>query len=973
MVEPLESVAHPLDRQLERRPADVPNPIDDDRDRALDRIPDREDYRFVEPPRGARDRVPSGLDQRPSDRHDPSRDRADRGLDRVPDREDHRGVEPPRDGGEDVPPDPDDVIDVEEDRRDDDGDDGLNRGPDREDHRFVEPRRPRGDRGPRGLENRDERAHEPIGDAGGGGLDPIPRRDEGREERSREPLGDGRGGVLDPIPRRDEDRDERIHEPVGDGRGGGLNRAPDRFPDLPALLRLREEEDEPSDESGDPGDDEPDRARAHRRVQEPLRGGGGLRPDRHRLLRNVRGDRRDPLPDYAYRRGEHGAGEGRLRESGPERDETHHADDGVVELDRADDPEDQRGDPDEETDERREEPDHGPDRDADRDEDRRERRREHRDQRPDDGDDLTEDRDEPADDRREERAGRLDHRDQRDAERGGDLQHRREDRGEELRDERAEGPDELRHGREDGRERAPEDPGEDLRELTDRGADLGEDRPEDLEDERERGEVLPRLEEDRRERLEAGGDRGDEGRDLAPRDLRDRVLDGEEAVADVEGEVDERVVLLDALGPLRRVEVALSEDRQDPAERLGEERGVPENLLGPGLEERLDPLQERRHGLGGAVDEGGDLVEERADERVDAREERRAESRERRTHVLKRAGRGIAAFERGARHRRHRREELLGPDLAGGAHLIDLGGGDPELLGEERHDRDTHVAELGEDVALDLTRGRDLVEDRAHGRHIDARDRRGVADETEVGLQLLARLEPGGDGRGGGRRRFVHAERGTLHGRERVVHDLRGIAGGVAEALQLRLGVLDRGQAPEALDDRGPEDARDGAPGGDRADLHRLPHAGDETGADAPAGAPGDPPDLRAVELLREVPVEPLHRRDEPEVPDRDRRLRSHYVTLSLFCCAALRAARFRSISWNIAAFASSSVPCSSTSSSNGGGETISGAFRPFWPSSVSAQNSSRSRRSRTISVATVSDQACAPPVAFQTRAPLGS
>src|SRR5699024_5610141 len=100
------------------------------------------------------------------------------------------------------------------------------------------------------------------------------------------------------------------------------------------------------------------------------------------------------------------------------------------------------------------------------------------------------------------------------------------------------------------------------------------------------------------------------------------------------------------------------------------------------------------------------------------------------------------------------------------------------------------------------------------------------------------------------------------------------------EALQLRLGVLDRGQAPEALDDRGPEDARDGASGGDRADLQGLGHPRDETGADAAARAPGDPLDPGSAELLREVPVETLQRRDEPEVPDRDRRLRSHFVTL---------------------------------------------------------------------------------------------
>ena len=95
----------------------------------------------------------------------------------------------------------------------------------------------------------------------------------------------------------------------------------------------------------------------------------------------------------------------------------------------------------------------------------------------------------------------------------------------------------------------------------------------------------------------------------------------------------------------------------------------------------------------------------------------------------------------------------------------DLLGGDTEFLRQHLHDRDTRVGQLRDDVALNLVRRGDLVEDRAHRRHVGARDRRRVRRQLQGALEILARLHPGRRRTGCGRRSLTHTERGALHGR----------------------------------------------------------------------------------------------------------------------------------------------------------------------------------------------------------------
>lgn len=103
-------------------------------------------------------------------------------------------------------------------------------------------------------------------------------------------------------------------------------------------------------------------------------------------------------------------------------------------------------------------------------------------------------------------------------------------------------------------------------------------------------------------------------------------------------------------------------------------------------------------------------------------------------------------------------------------------------------------------------------------------------------FELHAGLDAGGHGGRGRGGRLVHPVAGALHRGEGVVHDRLDGAGLVAEAPQLRLGVLDAGQATEALGE-GVAEACDG--GGATDDRAALEDAAEGVG-DA-AGGRADP------------------------------------------------------------------------------------------------------------------------------------
>ena len=135
------------------------------------------------------------------------------------------------------------------------------------------------------------------------------------------------------------------------------------------------------------------------------------------------------------------------------------------------------------------------------------------------------------------------------------------------------------------------------------------------------------------------------------------------------------------------------------------------------------------------------------------------------------------------------------------------------MLRQLREQSDLPVEEHRHFFTRDAATGSGLAEDHAHVRQVGSGDGCGVRHEAEDTLKVLARLDAGGDERGGLRRRVAEAEGGAGHRRHRIVHDRGNILGGVAQGDQLVLGVVLRNEAvPALLEDRHRADHR---PGGD--------------------------------------------------------------------------------------------------------------------------------------------------------------
>ena len=160
--------------------------------------------------------------------------------------------------------------------------------------------------------------------------------------------------------------------------------------------------------------------------------------------------------------------------------------------------------------------------------------------------------------------------------------------------------------------------------------------------------------------------------------------------------------------------------------------------------------------------------------------------------------------------------EVLEGHFAVGDHFLGFVGGDLEVVGEVLQDGDAGFHELEHLVALKFAGGGDLAEDDAHVLEIDAGDLRGVAHGLEDGLQLAALLDTGGDEARGDTGRVPKAERGALDGGERIVHDAVDAFGVVAERFEFGLGAFDvQGAVEAAFGGEADEGSADGGGGGD--------------------------------------------------------------------------------------------------------------------------------------------------------------